>query len=70
MKRNKLSQTKLDNTVLSCELEIEGYNLVRLDRSRRGGGVASFVKNSVSFKQKANISQIFLPKSKLTLVGI
>ena len=47
-----LSETKLDNTVLSSELEIEGYDLVRSDRSRRGGGVACFVKNSISYNRK------------------
>ena len=46
-----LSETKLDNTVLSSELEIEGYDLVRSDRSRRGG-VACFVKNSVLYNRK------------------
>ena len=40
-----LSEIKLDITVLSSELEIEGYDLIRSDRSRRGGGVACFVKN-------------------------
>ena len=39
----ELSETKLDNTVLSSKLEIEGYDLIRSDRSRRGGGVACFV---------------------------
>ena len=49
-----LSETKLDNTVLSSELEIEGYDLVRSDRSRRGGGVAYFVKNSILYNRKPN----------------
>ena len=49
----ELSETKLDNTVLSCEYEIEGYDLVRSDRSRRGG-VACFVKNSISYNRKPN----------------
>ena len=40
-----LSETKLDNTVLSSELEIERYDLVRFDQSRRGRGVACFVKS-------------------------
>ena len=42
-----LRETKLDNTVLRSELEIEGYDLVRSDRTRRGGGAACFVKNSI-----------------------
>ena len=40
-----LSETKLDNTFLSSDLEIEGYDLVRYDQSRRGRGLACFVKN-------------------------
>ena len=38
-----LSEIKLGNTVLSSELEIEGYDLVRFGRSP-GGGVACFLK--------------------------
>ena len=73
-----LSETKLDNTVLSSELEIEGYDLVRSDRSRRGGVVACFFKNSISHNQKSSFCintesifiKIFLPKSKPVLIGI
>ena len=50
-----LSETKLDSTVLSSELEIGGYELVRSDQSRRGGGVACFVKNkTISYNRKHN----------------
>ena len=74
----RLSETKLDNTVLSIELETEGYDLVRSDRSRRGGGVACFVKNSNSYIRKSNFCintesifiEIFLPKSRPVLIGI
>ena len=43
-----LSETKLENVVLSSELEVEGYDLVRSDRSQRGGGAACFVKKFIS----------------------
>ena len=49
-----LSETKLDNAVLSSELEIEEYDLVRSGRSRRGEGVACFVKNYISYNRKPN----------------
>ena len=39
----RASETKLDKTVLSSELEVDGYDLVRLDRSMRGGGVACYI---------------------------
>ena len=73
-----LSETKLDNTVLRSELEIEGYDLVRSNRSRRGGGLACFVKSSISYNRKPNFCvnaesifiEISLPKSKPVLIGI
>ena len=73
-----ISETKLENTVLSSELKIEGYDLVRSDLSRRGGCVACFVKNSISYNQESNFCtntesifiEIFLPRSKPVLTGI
>ena len=58
-----LGETKLDSTVLSSELETEGYDQARSDRSQRGGGVAFFVKNSISHNRNlilALIQKIFL----------
>ena len=72
-----LSETKFDNAVLSSELEIEGFDLVRSGRSRRGGGVACFVKNYISYNRKpifcnteSIFIEIFLLKSKPVLIGI
>ena len=42
----------LTTTVLRSKLQIEGYDLVRSDQTRRGGSVACFVKNSISYKRK------------------
>ena len=42
------SETELDGTVLSSELEIDGYDLVGLDRSRRGDGVVCYIKSSIA----------------------
>ena len=75
--QKELSETKFDKTVLSSDLEIEGYDLVRSDQSWRGG-VACFVKNSISYNQKTNFGintesifiEIFLPRSKPVLTGI
>ena len=73
-----LSETKIDNAVLSSELGREGHDLVRSDQSRRGGGIACFVKNSISYNQKPNFCintesifiEIFLLKSKPVPIGI
>ena len=63
---------------MSSKLEIEGYDLVRSDRFRRGGGIACFVKNSISYNRKPNFYtntesifiEILLPKSKPVLIDI
>ena len=39
----------LDDTILDSEVSIQGYTHCRLDRSRHGGGVMIFVKNSFNF---------------------
>ena len=44
----EVSETKLDETIFSSELEVDGYDLVRLDRSKRGRGVACYIKSSIS----------------------
>ena len=54
------------------------YNIIRMDRSRRGGRVARYIKKSISYNQKSSfcpiIESIFidivLPKSKPILVGV
>ena len=71
-----ISETKLDKS--SSQIEIEGYDLLRLDQSRRGGGVACYVKRSSAYNYKHNFRKntesifidIFLPKAKPILVGI
>ena len=72
-----LNKTKLENAVLSSELEIERYDLVKFNRFGREQGVACFVKTS-TYNQKPNFCinresifiEIFLPKSKPVLIGI
>ena len=71
-------ETKLDESILSSEIDIEGYDLLRLDRSRRGGGVACYVKKSLAYNYRDNFCKntesifidIFLPKTKPILIGI
>ena len=44
-----LNETRLDNTIPNSEMGIEGYDLLRRDRNRNGGGVAFYVKNSLNY---------------------
>ena len=35
--------------ILDMEISIPNYSIVRLDRNRHGGGVAMYIRNSVSY---------------------
>ena len=73
-----ISETKLDNTIMDSELNIEGYDLIRSDRNRRGGGVSCYIKKDRHYNVRANCPTNFenifldllLPNSKPILIGI
>ena len=73
-----ISKTKLNNTVYDSEMTRDGYNIVRSDRNRKGGGVACYIRNSICFNLKAcrsnNIENIFIdllfPKTKPVTIGV
>ena len=44
-----VNETKLDKTVWSSELGVDSYDLVRLNRSKRCGGVACYIKSSIAY---------------------
>jgi len=52
-----ISETKLDNSIPSSEVAIDGYTIYRLDRSRRGGGVAIYVTNNLISSRYTTITQ-------------
>ena len=45
-----ISETHCDSIVTDTYILLDNYCLIRKDRSRHGGGVALYVKNSVSFE--------------------
>ena len=73
-----ISESKLDKTVLDGELKIDGYDLIRSDRNRHGGGVACYVKTERHYNVRGSSSpefehifiDILLPNSKPILIGI
>ena len=66
-----ISETKLYDSVLSSEIQIENYNLIRYDRNRHGGGVVCFIRNDLAYNTKSFLHfeiekifiEIFLPHS-------
>ena len=73
-----VTESKLDDSILNEEIKIEGYDLLRCDRNRHGGGVACYIKQNICYKKKNIfdnqleniIFDILLPKIKPFTVGI
>ena len=73
-----ITESKLDSSVCDSEISIDGYDVIRYDRNRRGGGVSCFVKSTICFNQKflfqddiENIViDLLFPNTKPITVGI
>ena len=50
-----LNETRLDSTFTDGEVNLIGYNIIRKDRNRRGGGVCIYIKNSINFKDRSDL---------------
>ena len=46
-----MNETRLDGSIDNCVIKIEGYNLIRKDRSREGGGVAIYFRDHLNVKE-------------------
>ena len=42
-----ISESKLDESVLEPEIQIDDYKILRCDRNRHGGGVACYITNEL-----------------------
>ena len=71
------SETWLDSTVNDGEIHTPGYQVVRRDRNRSGGGVALFIRDNVAFNPRPDLSvdgleavwiELLPPRSKSILV--
>ena len=66
-----ITESKLDSSVTNMEVNINGYNIIRNDRNKHGGGVACYVKNDLCFNTKKIFpNSILIPKVKPIAVGI
>lgn len=61
-----VSETWLDETVTDGEINIDGYNVLRQDRNRHGGGVCIFIKNSLNY----DVKSISIPSFECLFIDI
>ena len=45
----------MDSTIANHEVDIDGHELIRKDRNRKGGGVAMFVRSSINYKFRLDL---------------
>ena len=48
-----INETRLDGSVDNNSIQLEGYNLVRKNRFREGGGVATYFRDHLNVKERA-----------------
>ena len=73
-----ITETELNVDIYDNEGNIMGYDIIRQDRNRHGGGVACYVKKDRAYNIRSNLIQscenifveLLLPKSLPILVGI
>lgn len=51
-----LNKTRLDPTIADGEIDIEGYNIVRRDRNKYGGGIAFYIRNTLNFSTRRDLN--------------
>ena len=50
-----LNETLCDSTISDDEISIDGFTIVRKDRTRHGGGVAVYISNHLTFTRRFDI---------------
>ena len=73
-----LNETMLDISISNHEIKINGYDIVRKDRNRHGGGVAIYIRNTINYSIRDDLTdenletitlEITKPKSKPFLIN-
>ena len=50
-----INETRLDKTVPDSVVNLVGYNIVRQDRNRNGGGVCVYIRTSIEFRRRLDL---------------
>ena len=73
-----ISESKLNSSITNEEISIPGYEIVRKDRNRNGGGVLAYIKECFSHNLREDFDsenesiffEIFLPRTRPILIGV
>ena len=68
-----INETRLSDSIDNSCIHIQGYDIVRRDRNRNGGGVCLYIRSSINFKTRSSLMsdiyeaivvEIFKPNSQ------
>ena len=72
-----ITESWLDSSVTNTEIDIEGYNVIRKDRNRNGGGVCVYIRDDLAFSARSDLQtedetlwfELLLPKTMPIIKG-
>ena len=50
-----INESKFDDSILGNEINVIGYNIVRKDRNRSGGGAVLYIRDTISFSERKDL---------------
>ena len=50
-----INESKIDSSIRDSEIHINNYSIIRLDRTRFGGGVAIYIKNTIPYFERRDL---------------
>ena len=50
-----LNETRLSDTIPDSLINLPGYDLIRRDRNRSGGGVCAYIRNSINYSRRLDL---------------
>ena len=62
-----INESRLDISIPDFHININGYNLIRRDRNRNGGGVCVFIRKSIEFKHRTDLEKLELEMIALSI---
>ena len=51
-----INETRLEQSILNSEIYIPGYEIVRRDRNRNGGGVCFYIKTAINYSVRTDLN--------------
>ena len=53
-----INKTRLDDSILDREVHILGYDIIRWDRNRNGGGVCFYIRSTINYSLRLDLSML------------